>query len=176
VTNLNPEQKAALEAFQRWAIERKVAQQQWEIEAARLKTEYFARLEAQTYTVVTDAVNTGVPKRQLMLAYGTTHKPTIAALIEKYAIAPSAVSPTAPVATRQVTLYRPPYGPVQLTVVGWPAERTPGLVLDFGDVPIKSNGRIAGHVSDELLPLNHELVNSTELRSEVLRQIGEIDD
>jgi hypothetical protein len=175
VTNLNPEQKAALEAFQRWAIERKVAQQQWEIEAARLKTEYFARLEAQTYTVVTDAVNTGVPKRQLMLAYGTTHKPTIAALIEKYAIAPTALTPTAPVATRQAHVYR--WGDeLRLTVVAWPAEKTPGLVLDRADVTIKSNGRIAGHVSDELLPLNHELVNSTELRSEVLRQIGEIDD
>lgn len=174
MVRLNDKQEQALSAFEFWAQQRYVLNQQFEAEMERRRTEFFAAYESRGYAVVQDVVAQAIPKRRLGAAYGSSDKRTVDALLDKYAGASVVVAPTPQQAPQKNEPLWDLTDDLHLTVQNWPSEVHPGETLNFAGVELKPSGLLQTPISDDRLPLNHELVNRTTLQGLVQSRLKEV--
>lgn len=177
----NPEQTAAIAAFAAWYQEYQGSRAALEAEVA----DYRARRMIERDTAVNlrgvEAARlltrTKAIKSHTATALGIS-RPTLDKLLSGIeAVSPSAedaTNPNAPTPQAYLHVANTDEGYV-LTVRDWPAEHPPtveatGGLLNYEDVPIKTNGLTKGR-DDATLPLSWELQHDTALRRAVLAEL-----
>ncbi len=170
MVNLSVEQEQALNEFREWAVQRQLLDERFEQYMAtvreRERETFYRQHEYESKAIATRVLGLRVPMSRLKEAYGRIAVENLKALLEGYLpkmqLDQGEKAPASkPRETEFFVVHKD--GVPYLTVVDWPAtvDANKGMLLNYADQEIKpGSGLLTGHVDDDRLPLQHELLNA----------------